>query len=215
MEQGERQASQRLDLQIRFILEMDKLKTIIRRTYLLNADRAENTAEHSWHLAIMAMLLAEHANEPVNVSRVVKMVLIHDVVEIDAGDTYFYDTAAAADKADRERTAADRLFGMLPRTRPLNSGNCGKNLRGAGPRKLDSRGLSTVSCPSCTIIIPRADPGTNTASPSIASSNGMNALRTVRLVFGSAPGRCWMTLYPKGFLKNPGETDHIVLFSPP
>src|SRR6266850_554723 len=154
MEQGERQASQRLDLQIRFILEMDKLKTIIRRTYLLNADRAENTAEHSWHLAIMAMLLAEHANEPVNVSRVVKMVLIHDVVEI------------------------------------------------------DSRGLSTVSCPSCTIIIPRADPGTNTASPSIASSNGMNALRTVRLVFGSAPGRCWMTLYPKGFLKNPGETDH-------
>src|SRR5437879_3833205 len=114
MEQGERQASQRLDLQIRFILEMDKLKTIIRRTYLLNADRAENTAEHSWHLAIMAMLLAEHANEPVNVSRVVKMVLIHDVVEIDAGDTYFYDTAAAADKADRERTAADRLFGMLP-----------------------------------------------------------------------------------------------------
>ena len=114
MEQGERQASQRLDLQIRFILEMDKLKTIIRRTYLLNADRAENTAEHSWHLAIMAMLLAEHANEPVNVSRVVKMVLIHDIVEIDAGDTYFYDTAAAADKADRERTAADRLFGMLP-----------------------------------------------------------------------------------------------------
>ena len=99
MEQGERQASQRLDLQIRFILEIDKLKTIIRRTYLLNTDRAENTAEHSWHLAIMAMLLAEHANEPVNVSRVVKMVLIHDVVEIDAGDTYFYDTAAAADKA--------------------------------------------------------------------------------------------------------------------
>src|SRR2546428_995639 len=114
MEQGERQASQRLDLQIRFILEIDKLKTIIRRTYLLNTDRAENTAEHSWHLAIMAMLLAEHANEPVNVSRVVKMVLIHDIVEIDAGDTYFYDTAAALDKAEREHAAADRLFGILP-----------------------------------------------------------------------------------------------------
>src|SRR5882672_8600435 len=114
MEQGERQASQRLGLQIRFILEMDKLKTIIRRTYLLNADRAENTAEHSWHLAIMAILLAEHANEPVDVSRVVKMVLIHDIVEIDAGDTYIYDTAAALDKADRERAAADRLFGLLP-----------------------------------------------------------------------------------------------------
>src|SRR2546422_9741400 len=114
MEQGERQASQRLDLQIRFILEIDKLKTIIRRTYLLNTDRAENTAEHSWHLAMMAMLLAEHANEPVNVSRVVRMVLVHDVVEIDAGDTYYYDPVGELDKLDRERRAADRLFGILP-----------------------------------------------------------------------------------------------------
>src|SRR2546422_9454252 len=114
MEQGERQASQRLDLQIRFILEIDKLKTILRRTYLLNEDRAENTAEHSWHLAIMALLLAEHANEPVNVARVVKMVLVHDIVEIDAGDTYFYDTAAALDKSEREHAAADRLYGILP-----------------------------------------------------------------------------------------------------
>lgn len=104
----------RFEQQIRFILEIDKLKTIIRRTYLLNADRLENTAEHSWHLAIMAILLAEHANEPVNVARVVKMVLIHDIVEIDAGDTYFYDTAAALDKSERERAAADRLFGLLP-----------------------------------------------------------------------------------------------------
>src|SRR6266478_1591164 len=110
MEQGERQASQRLDLQIRFILEMDKLKTIIRRTYLLNADRAENTAEHSWHLAIMAMLLAEYANAPVDVARVIKMVLVHDIVEIDAGDTYFYDTTAALDKSEREHAAADRIF---------------------------------------------------------------------------------------------------------
>src|SRR6266850_7926914 len=104
----------RFEQQIRFILEIDKLKTVSRRTYLLNADRSENTAEHSWHLAVMAILLAEHANEPVNVSRVVKMVLIHDIVEIDAGDTYFYDTVAAVDKADREGAAADRLFGMLP-----------------------------------------------------------------------------------------------------
>src|SRR6476660_3387588 len=105
---------ERFERQIRFILEVDKLKSIIRRTYLLNSDRAENTAEHSWHLAIMAILLAEHANEPVDVSRVVKMVLIHDIVEIDAGDTYFYDTAAALDKSQREETAADRLFGILP-----------------------------------------------------------------------------------------------------
>jgi 5'-deoxynucleotidase YfbR-like HD superfamily hydrolase len=100
--------------QIRFILEVDKLKTILRRTYLIHQDRAENTAEHSWHLAILAIVLAEHSNEPVDVARVVKMVLVHDIVEIDAGDTYFYDAAAAADKSDREHAAADRLFGILP-----------------------------------------------------------------------------------------------------
>jgi putative hydrolase of HD superfamily len=106
---------ERFERQIRFVLEIDKLKTIVRRTYLLNSDRSENTAEHSWHLAMMAILLAEHANEPVDVARVVKMVLIHDIVEIDAGDTYFYDSAAELDKAERERAAADRIFGILPR----------------------------------------------------------------------------------------------------
>src|SRR5262245_61579748 len=106
--------NERFERQIQFILEVDKLKTILRRTYLLNADRAENTAEHSWHLAIMAILLAEHANEPVNVARVVKMVLIHDIVEIDAGDTYFYDADGLLDKSERESAAAERLFGILP-----------------------------------------------------------------------------------------------------
>jgi len=105
---------ERFDRQIQFILEIDKLKTILRRTYLMNVDRAENTAEHSWHLAIMAILLAEHANQPVDVARVVKMVLVHDIVEIDAGDTYFYDFAAGLDKSERERAAADRIFGLLP-----------------------------------------------------------------------------------------------------
>jgi putative hydrolase of HD superfamily len=104
----------RFEKQLQFVLEIDKLKSVYRRTYLLNADRSENTAEHSWHLAMMAILLAEHANEPVNVSRVVRMVLIHDIVEIDAGDTYYYDPVASVDKAERERRAADRLFGMLP-----------------------------------------------------------------------------------------------------
>jgi putative hydrolase of HD superfamily len=107
-------AAERLNRQIGFILEIDKLKSVIRRTYLLNTDRAENTAEHSWHLAIMAILLAEYANEPVDVGRVVKMVLVHDLVEIDAGDTYIYDAAAERDKVARERAAADRIFGMLP-----------------------------------------------------------------------------------------------------
>jgi len=106
--------NERFERQIRFVLEIDRLKTIIRRTYLLHADRAENTAEHSWHLAMMAILLSEYANEPVEVSRVVKMVLIHDIVEIEAGDTYFYDAAAELDKPVRERAAADRLFGILP-----------------------------------------------------------------------------------------------------
>jgi len=106
--------NERFERQIRFVLEIDRLKTIVRRTYLLHADRAENTAEHSWHLAMLAILLSEYANDPVDVSRVVKMVLIHDIVEIEAGDTYFYDAAAELDKAVRERAAADRLFGILP-----------------------------------------------------------------------------------------------------
>jgi putative hydrolase of HD superfamily len=107
-------AAERFERQIRFVLEIDRLKTIVRRTYLLHADRAENTAEHSWHLAMLAILLSEYANEPVDVARVVKMVLIHDIVEIEAGDTYFYDADAELDKAVRERAAADRLFGILP-----------------------------------------------------------------------------------------------------
>jgi putative hydrolase of HD superfamily len=104
----------RFERQLQFILEVDKLKTILRRTYLLNADRVENTAEHSWHLAIGAILLAEHANEPVDITRVLKMVLVHDIVEIDAGDTYFYDEAAEVHKSTREQRAADRLFAILP-----------------------------------------------------------------------------------------------------
>lgn len=114
MEIDPRAAAERLEQQIRFLLEVDKLKTILRRTYILHADRSENTAEHSWHLAITAMILAEYANEAIDVARVVKMVLIHDIVEIDAGDTYLYDAAGALDKAERERAAADRLFAILP-----------------------------------------------------------------------------------------------------
>ena len=104
----------RLQRQIRFILEIDALKSVLRRSYLLGADRPENSAEHSWHVAVMAVLLAEHANEPVDVARVVRMLLIHDVVEVDAGDTYVYDTAGAEAKAEREVRAADRVFGMPP-----------------------------------------------------------------------------------------------------
>lgn len=107
-------ASDRLARQIQFILEIDKLKSIMRRSYLLNQDRHENSAEHSWHLAMMAILLQEYANEQIDLPHVIKMVLVHDLVEIDAGDTYCYDDAANSDKAEREQKAADRLFMMLP-----------------------------------------------------------------------------------------------------
>ncbi len=104
----------RLSDQIRFILEIDKLKGVLRRSYLVGVDRKENSAEHSWHLAMMAMALVEHANEPVTLARVIKMVLIHDIVEVDAGDTYCYDTEGWAEKEEKERGAAERLFGLLP-----------------------------------------------------------------------------------------------------
>ena len=104
----------RFEQQIAFILELDKLKNVYRRSLVLHEDRAENDAEHSFHLAIMAALLAEHANEPVDVLHVMKMVLVHDVVEIDAGDTYCYDLKGYEDKAEREQKAADRLFALLP-----------------------------------------------------------------------------------------------------
>ena len=107
--------SDRLQQQIAFILEIDKLKQIFRQTYLLDATRKENDAEHSWHLAMMAILLPEWANEPdIDVLHVVKMVLIHDLVEIDAGDTYAFDEKRYEDKAMREEKAAERLFHLLP-----------------------------------------------------------------------------------------------------
>lgn len=100
--------------QIEFIVEIDKLKTILRRSYVLGTDRRENDAEHSWHLAVMAIFLQEHAKEEINLLYVLKMVLIHDLVEIDAGDTFCYDTKGNNDKADKEQKAALRIFSLLP-----------------------------------------------------------------------------------------------------
>ena len=106
---------ERLKKQMKFALEMDKEKGIGRQTYILNALRKENDAEHGWHLALMTMLLAEYSNKPIDIGRTVEMVVIHDVVEIDAGDTYAYDDAGNATKAEREKRAADRIFGILPK----------------------------------------------------------------------------------------------------
>jgi putative hydrolase of HD superfamily len=102
----------RLARQLHFVLEIDRLKSVYRRTYLVDGSRSENSAEHSWHLALLAMVLSEHANEDLDVFKVIKMVLIHDIVEIDAGDTYIYGDQAG--KEERERAAAQRIFGLLP-----------------------------------------------------------------------------------------------------
>jgi putative hydrolase of HD superfamily len=104
----------RLSQQIQFIVEIDKLKGVLRQTLLTDSSRRENSAEHSWHLAMMAMLLSEYAPAPVNVLQVIKMLLIHDLVEIDAGDTFCYDVQGNLGKAEREKQAAARLFGQLP-----------------------------------------------------------------------------------------------------
>ena len=103
-----------MNQQIAFILEIDKLKSVIRQTLLTDQSRRENSAEHSWHLAIMAMLLTQYAAAPVDVARTMKMVLVHDLVEIDAGDTFAYDAAGNVGREERERLAADRVFGILP-----------------------------------------------------------------------------------------------------
>jgi putative hydrolase of HD superfamily len=107
--------SENLLRQINFIKEIDKLKYIQRKTKLFNSDRNENDAEHSWHLAMMTVVLVQHADFEIDVLRVLKMVLIHDIVEIDAGDTFIYDTAKNHSNADEERIAANRIFGMLPK----------------------------------------------------------------------------------------------------
>lgn len=106
--------NERLLRQVEFLAEIDKLKNVLRQTRLIHEDRRENDAEHSWHLALAAIVLAEHANEPIDTAKVIKMVLIHDLVEIDAGDTFCYDYEGAKDKEEREQRAADRLFSMLP-----------------------------------------------------------------------------------------------------
>ncbi len=106
---------ERLLQQMDFIIEADKLKNIFRQSFISDKSRRENDAEHSWHLALMVIVLSEHANnENLDLLKILKMVIIHDIVEIDAGDTYIYDEAAKKSQADREAKAADRLFNILP-----------------------------------------------------------------------------------------------------
>lgn len=104
----------RLKKQIDFILEIDKEKNILRQTHITNHVRRENDAEHAWHMAIMAYLLKEYSNEQVDIAKVMLMCLIHDVVEIDAGDAYAYDTEALAHQKEREEKAKERIYSLLP-----------------------------------------------------------------------------------------------------
>lgn len=104
----------RLDMQLKFSAEIDKMTGIIRRTSLIDKSRRENDAEHSWHIATMAILFEEYAKEPVNVPRAVEMCVVHDLIEIYAGDTFAYDVKANEGKAEREKEAADKLFSQLP-----------------------------------------------------------------------------------------------------
>lgn len=106
-------AKDRLAKDIQFIIELDKMKSILRQTTLMDGSRRENDAEHSWHIAVMAMVLSEYANEKIDVCKVIKMLLVHDLVEIYAGDTFCYDKEANESKEERELKAADRLFGIL------------------------------------------------------------------------------------------------------
>lgn len=106
--------SRRLNKQVDFLVEIDKLKNIYRRSFLIDGKKNENSAEHSWHVAMMSILLIDYSEENTDQLRVLKMLLIHDIVEIDAGDTFCYDETAALDKESREKSAADRLFNILP-----------------------------------------------------------------------------------------------------
>lgn len=106
--------SERLAAQLNFIVEIDKLKSVLRATTLIDTSRQENSAEHSWHLAVMALLLEEHADTPVDIGKVIRLLLVHDIIEIDAGDTPAFALTGHDTKADREQVAADRLFGLLP-----------------------------------------------------------------------------------------------------
>ncbi|KUP96450.1 HD domain-containing protein [Thermobifida cellulosilytica] len=105
---------ERLTSQLRFALEVDKLKRVLRRSLLVDGARRENSAEHSWHVTVLARVFAEYAPEGTDIERVVNMLLLHDIVEIDAGDTFVYDSAAVRTQAERERAAADRIFALLP-----------------------------------------------------------------------------------------------------
>ena len=106
--------NKKLKSQLDFLVEIDKMKNIFRRTVIIDKSRRENDAEHSWHFAMLAMILEEYSSQKVDVTKAIKIALVHDLVEVYAGDTFAYDEKAKQDKSQRELEAADKIFGMLP-----------------------------------------------------------------------------------------------------
>jgi len=135
--------SSRLEQQFRFLTEIDKLKKIERQNLITDSSRRENSAEHSWHLALLAIILSEYAAEPVNLFRVVKMLLVHDLVEIDAGDVFVHTAEELRLQADREQVAAARIFAILPRDQAEDMMTCwrefedGRSLEAKFAKSLD------------------------------------------------------------------------------
>jgi hypothetical protein len=161
----------RLAEQLGFVLEVDRLKSVLRRGYVADGSRYENTAEHSWTLALMAIVLAEHAAEPVDVSTVVQMVLIHDLVEVDVGDTYVYDDAARAAVGPRPRPGRPTgCSACCPPARGPSCGRCGTSSSTATAPRRGSPGRSTGSPGSCSTTPARDGPGARTASPPTGST---------------------------------------------
>ena len=156
---------QRLQKQIEFLCAIDDLKGVLRQTTLLDGSRNENSAEHSWHLALYAIVLAEYGGCDLNLCRVLQMVLVHDIVEIDAGDTYIYDEKVQETKEERERRAADRLFKLLPDDQARVYAPLGMNLRNAvRPKRISlTRSIACSRC--CITTAPMAPPGRNTILP--------------------------------------------------
>ncbi len=149
----------RMEKQIAFLMEIDRLKHIYRQTYLLDKSRHDSDVEHSWHFAVMAMVLSEYAKDSIDVCKVMKMALIHDIVEIDAGDVFVYDRKDGGDHYAMEQAAAKRIFGMLPADQAKEYIALWEEFEKARRRRQSSPPRSTGWTRCFTTVIPRASPG--------------------------------------------------------
>ena len=181
-----------LSQQIAFLQEIDRLKEVMRQSELMDGSRRENSAEHSWHVAMAAMILSPYANAPVDLCRVIRMLLIHDIVEIDAGDTFIYDDAARKDQASARRRRLSGSLGFCRPTSAMNSSSCGRSSRrGAAPRPSLQRAL-TGCYQFCTIMRRRGDPGSSTTCSGHKCSTACAAYPTAPRCSGSLCSDCLM-----------------------